>query len=126
MAITGIKTLINDFSNPVLFINTEFSGNNKSVNAGATGDVSNCWVPWCLEESQFPSHHIQIIDMSAGKILWYIWQFNDSDGDKVRATKDGYKTWSETVETAIKGDCQVGVSINLRLGADGGLKAEKI
>lgn len=114
MAITSIQNVTNVRDHNILFINTESSGNNREITPRTTKSVGNCWIPWCARESEFATHHIEIIDTSADTVLWYIWQQNSSDGDLVRASRTGFAAPGPQ----ISGDSRVGRSYNLFIDAD--------
>jgi hypothetical protein len=117
MPITGIQMVRNDMTDTLLFINTEFSGNNAELYAEQTVSVNNCWVPWCDADYLFAVHHIEIIDQTSNKVLWYIWQHKDVDGDFVRCSNTGFTTPG----TPLGDRYTVGTSVNIEISADGSI-----
>jgi hypothetical protein len=111
MAITSIQNIANNRNASILFINTESSGNNREIPPNNVMSVGNCWIPWCTRESDFPSHHIEIIDTNTDTVLWYIWQQKAFDGDFIRISPTGFE--SPDPAHVIGGNSQVGRSYNL-------------
>lgn len=104
MPVTSIQDVINAANRSILFINTEFSGNNAEILNGQDVNVNNCWIPWCTRNSDFAAHHIQVQD-ETGNVLWFIWQ----NGPLVRASRTGF----DPDAPAINGDADVGQSLTL-------------
>lgn len=111
MPVTAIMTVTNASSDPILFVNTEHSGNNREIPSGSTVNVANCWVPWCSDDDTFPAHHIQIQNETTDTIMWYVWQDHGGDGDHVRASASGWSPPSEANE--IPGNSNVGQQITI-------------
>jgi hypothetical protein len=109
MPVTSIQNVVNTRNSSTLFINTESSGNNREIASESLENVGNCWIPWCTRESDFPAHHIEIIDTSSEIVLFYIWQRAAADGDFVRASTTGF----EDPGPPISGDSRVGRSYDL-------------
>lgn len=106
MPVTSIQDVFNASDKNIMFINTEFSGNNAKILNGMDVNVNNCWIPWCTREEDFASHHLQIQN-DEGRVLWYIWQ----NGDHVRASKEGFSPDAP----AINGVSAVGSALTIAL-----------
>jgi hypothetical protein len=124
MGVTAVKNVTNNFQDNILFINTEFSGNNREIASEQAQNVGNCWIPWCTQESSFPSKHLQIIDTSSEKVLWYIWQCAGPDGDHVRCSQNGFQPPAQSNQ--IPGTSEVDGSRNLVLDQEGNISAQVI
>lgn len=111
MSITSIQNVTNGRSKSIMFINTETSGNNRTIDPRRTVGVGNCWIPWCTNERDFPAHHLEVIEVDSGAVLWYIWQQRAFDGDFIRISTDGFKTPEPA--HVIDGSADVGHSYNL-------------
>lgn len=83
-AVTAIKYVFNATTASATVHNFE-NGRSEVVNPG-TGEAVDHWIPWCTDPGSFPEHHIQI---KVGSRSYEIWQCQDSDGDKVRLSRDG-------------------------------------
>jgi hypothetical protein len=116
VAITGLQNITSVYPSEILFVNTEFSGNNVYVEHQSTKSLHNAWVPWCDNNSSFPSHHMEIIDVSDSRVLASIWQHRSADGDYVRVSDAGFVTPGVQLVVA-------GASYNIFVTAEGTVKA---
>ena len=115
MGVTAIQNVTNARGRELLFINTENSGNNRTIAVSSTREVGNAWIPWCSDKNSFLAHHIQIVDADSEQILWYIWQRQAADGDLVRVSRTGF----EHPGAAALGVPETGGSRNLWIDGNG-------
>jgi hypothetical protein len=90
MTFTNIESVTNVRGSTILFTSTEDAGANREIPPQRTSS-RNCRVPWCTSQSEFPSRHIAIIDADADRVLFYIWQRTEPDGDFVRTSPTGFQ-----------------------------------
>ena len=91
MSVSVIRNVINFYNDPISFINTESSRDNRNIAPGSQSipDIGG-WVPWCTRSQDFQVHHMQITDQSSNQVMWYIWQQQASDGDWVRFSREAF------------------------------------
>jgi hypothetical protein len=137
MPVTGIQFVRNDSPSQLLFQKAENNANNRYVPASSPlplpppgspapspgTDVGDCWVPWCSSNADFLKKTITILSMPDQKVLGYIWQDHDSKEDRVRFSRTGWSSPSES--NVIPGEASVGIKINLIVNKDGSIRAEK-
>jgi len=126
MPVTGIQFVKNNSTKRLLFQRAESNALNRYIleSPAPATDVDNCWVPWCSSAEDFPKTTITILSMPDQKVLGYIWQDHDSNGnDRVRFSTTGWS--SPSPSNQIPGDPTVGIKINLIVEANGSIKAER-
>jgi len=137
--VTAIQFVRNESPGELLFLKAEDNANNRYVPQssltpvplpppGSPGswpgtDVGNCWVPWCSSKADFLKNTITILSMTDQKVLGYIWQDHDSKEDRVRFSKTGWSSPSES--NVIPGEASIGIKINLIVFFDGSIRAER-
>jgi hypothetical protein len=115
LAFTNIASVSNETSGKIMFTSTEDAGANREISPQFTSH-RNCRVPWCGFEGEFPMRHLAITDVDTDRVLFYIWQRRESDGDFVRASPSGF----QDPGPQIPGDSQAGGrDRNLRIDSSG-------
>jgi len=102
VGITGIKQLINNFSQQITMTDLENSslapvvvgptrsGGNSQVTT-TSQQPCDMWVPWCTSQSDYDKGHHYISLEVPGVATYSIWQAAQSDGDFVRYSTGGYQ-----------------------------------
>ena len=116
MALTQLNFVSNDSAGELLLINTESSRSNRYIGVRSTVDINGVPVPWCTKEKDFSAHHIRIINTRTNRVIWYIWQQNDRDGDFVRISQTGFSMLGPAQK--ISGSARVGKEYDLWLRYD--------
>ena len=53
--VTAFQNVTNVRGNRILFEDSENSGCNRYIDPMTNVGVSNCWIPWCHNDQEFPA-----------------------------------------------------------------------